>query len=380
MKIEIRKFSEGSWENVKGSLPQSTQAQLVIAFGDTALLKEPQHLEDLRTRYPQAQIIGCSTSGNIADTTVDEGTIVATAIYFEHTQTIATAQPIPTVEHSSQVGKTLVETLLQHPDLRHIFILAEGLHINGSLLVEGANAALAGRPISITGGLAGDGTRFSETLTIFNGTALPRQVVAIGFYGQRIKVNHGCVHGWETFGVNRKITKSIKNVVYEIDGEPALKLYKSYLGEEHAKNLPASGLRFPLMIHQEGSNEPLIRTLLAVDETTQSLTFAGDVPEGNVAVLMKTNIDGLIEAAGEAARQANLQTTQDALAIAISCVGRRLVLTKLVEEEICAVQDTLGDQFYLTGFYSYGELAPNMTQGMCNLHNQTMTLTTFSEE
>jgi hypothetical protein len=380
MKIEIKKYTDGSCENVKGSLPNPQSAQLAIVFGDRDLVADQSFFDSLRSQYPNAHIVGCSTSGNIADTVVDEGSIVVTAIQFERATVAVAHRQIQTPQDSSAIGKSLVQELKQHGNLRHVLILSEGLNVNGSSLATGANEALEdSSSIPITGGLAGDGALFKQTVTLCNGPGVPNQVVAVGFYGDALHTSHGCVHGWESFGVNRTITKSIGNVVYEIDGQPALALYKSYLGEEYASKLPGSGLRFPLMLKNEESGEPVIRTLLSVDEALQTLTFAGDIPEGNVAVLMKTNIDGLIQAAGTAAERAKIHSTEDSLAIAISCVGRRLVLTKLVEEEVCAVQEALGENFYLCGFYSYGELAPNMTQGRCNLHNQTMTITTITE-
>jgi hypothetical protein len=169
-------------------------------------------------------------------------------------------------------------------------------------------------------------------------------------------------------------------VLYELDGRSALELYKTYLGS-HTANLPASGLLFPLSLRGEGGEQRVVRTILGVDEETQSLTFAGDIPEGGYAQLMRANFDRLIDGAQDAATacaEVVGDHTPD-LAILISCVGRKLVLNQRTEEEVESVRNVLGENTVLSGFYSYGEIAPLMSSTKCELHNQTMTITTFME-
>ncbi|MFK5893853.1 MAG: FIST C-terminal domain-containing protein, partial [Pseudomonadota bacterium] len=189
----------------------------------------------------------------------------------------------------------------------------------------------------------------------------------------------GCHGGWSEFGAKHIITRSNGNILYEIDGEPALDLYKKYLGD-YAIDLPNSGLRFPLSIKEKDTDSEVIRTLLAIDEQDKSITFAGDVPEGYYARLMKPDIDVLIEGAGIAAKKINQANNKQALALTVSCVGRKIIMNQLVEEELESVQNILGKNVQLTGFYSYGEFAPFETQNLiCKLHNQTMTLTVIYE-
>lgn len=276
------------------------------------------------------------------------------------------------------VSQNLVKGLPDE-DLKSIFIISDGLNMNGTILAHNVNKI---KPNAlITGGLAGDDARFEKTLIIANDDAKDKRVVAIGFYGDNLHVSSGCYSGWDEFGAERVITKSIGNVVYEIDHEPALELYKRYLGSE-AKNLPGSGLRFPLSIKESENDENyLIRTLLAVDETQQSMTFAGDVPQGYFAKLMKTNIDGLIDGSELAAKDINQVNKNRALGLVVSCVGRKLVMKDLTDEELETIENTIGANVQLTGFYSYGELAPFSDKiKSCELHNQTMTLTVIYED
>jgi len=251
--------------------------------------------------------------------------------------------------------------------------------MNGSSLAKGANKAL-NHKIAITGGLAGDDENFEETWVIADDVAKENRIVAVGFYGESIEIKSGCFGGWNEFGVERRITKSIDNIVYEVDNQPALDLYKKYLGE-HAKDLPSSGLRFPFSVRTNENDRAVTRSVLAVDEEEKSLTFAGDVPEGSMARLMKTSIDGLIEGAEIAAINARVMHESNALGLVVSCVGRRLVLNQLADEEIEAINDVLGERVSLIGFYSYGELAPFSNEiTSCQLHNQTLTLTVIYED
>jgi hypothetical protein len=188
--------------------------------------------------------------------------------------------------------------------------------------------------------------------------------------------------GWSKFGPERTITKSKGNVLYEVDGRPALKLYKEYLGER-ASELPASALLFPMQISpKRDAKDKVVRTVLAVDESDQSMTFAGDMPEGSRAQLMLANSNSLIEGASTAAKVITdpPKPYSPSLTIAVSCFGRRLVLGERIDEEIEATMEQLPADTTMVGFYSYGEFSPVTGGRECELHNQTMTLTAISED
>lgn len=355
----------------------SKDADIVFTFGEREEFKDPESYSKLRSLYPNAHIIGCSSSGNVLNDSVSDAPMVATAVSFDSGSVKISVEDFSDKDDLKELSHRIVSKLPKE-GLKHIFILSDGLSMNGSFLAEGANEA-ADNNISITGGLAGDGTAFEETWVIADEAAKQNRVVAVGFYGETVSVESGCFAGWDEFGILRKITRSKNNIVYEIDGLPALELYKKYLGE-YADELPGSGLRFPFSIKKDADSNPVIRTILAVDEETQSLVFAGDVPEGYLARLMKTDTDGLIDGAESAAKRIDKTNTKSALGLVISCVGRRLVLKQLTDEELESIADTLGENVQLVGFYSYGELAPFSDKLMsCQLHNQTMTLTVIYE-
>jgi hypothetical protein len=377
MRVEQFRWTrrDGWWPTTPGGLGAS--AQLVLAFGGTELAKNTRLVEDLRQLYPSAEFLGCSTAGEILGTQVTDDSLVLTAVQFESTRVAGTSVSILETPDAFSAGARLAEAL-DPAGLVHVFVISDGLHVNGSALVEGLGSRLS-PDVTVTGGLAGDGARFDETVVAWNGPAIPGRIAAIGFYGSRLRVGYGSLGGWDPFGPERLITRSSGNVLYEVDGRSALALYKTYLGD-HARELPASGLLFPLSLRTEGGHG-VVRTILSVDEATQSMTFAGDVPEGTYVRLMKANFDRLIDGAVGAARTSYeaLGSVSPELAILISCVGRKLVLKQRVEEEVEGVRDVLGAGAALTGFYSYGEISPFTPSARCELHNQTMTITTLSE-
>ncbi|HEX9564520.1 MAG TPA: FIST N-terminal domain-containing protein, partial [Gemmatimonadaceae bacterium] len=350
---------------------------LVLFFAASEVMRDGQAIEELRALYPGAHVLGCSTAGEICDTEVTDGTVVATAIHFDHSRVHALYGRISDASHSSCEGRRLAEQMPRE-GLVHVMVLAEGLNVNGSELAAGLRAGLP-PTVAVTGGLAGDGADFKQTSVSLDGESKDGGIALVGFYGDRLRVGYGSLGGWDSFGPERMVTRSQGNILYELDGSSALDLYKEYLGD-HAAELPASGLLFPLSLRGEGTDPGLVRTILGINEETRSLVFAGDVPEGQYARLMKANVDRLIDGAQGAAGASYeaLGSGQPELAILISCVGRKLVLKQRVEEEPESVREVLGD-CVLSGFYSYGEIAPFANSVKCELHNQTMTITTLSE-
>lgn len=354
-------------------------AQLVLVFGETSCLKSSGWLSDLRLLYPKAIFFGCSTAGEISGTSVLNDSVVATAVYFESTSVKLACAGIEDIHQSHEVGRSLAAGL-DKQDLVHALVLSDGLSVNGSALVEGILKELP-PDVTITGGLSGDKDRFKETYVLCNGEPQRNQVGILGLYGKDLKVGYGSFGGWDPFGPERLVTRSEGNVLYELDGKSSLGLYKTYLGE-HAKGLPATALFFPLSIRSQGKPSKLVRTVLSVNEDDQSMTFAGDIPEGSYAQFMKSNINRLIDGALEAAEKSftGIAGVEPELALLISCVGRKMVLKQRVEEEVEGVQDILGNRAVLAGFYSYGEMSPTCQGEVCELHNQTMTITTMTEK
>lgn len=369
----FRYDEEGRWSS---PLPDvDSYRTLVLAFGSSNMIEQDAPLRELVRRYPNSVVAGCSTSGEIFDIGVSDNSLSVAVMKFSNAEVKFASSPVTGDADSYGAGKSLARQL-QGSALKAVLVFSDGLLVNGTDLTAGIDAHLPSS-VSITGGLAGDGDRFERTWVLVQGQPRTGYVTAVGLYGD-VEISHGSRGGWDKFGPQRVITRSNGNILYELDGQPALSLYKQYLGE-FASELPASGLLFPLQITDPHSPREVVRTILSVDEIAQSLRFAGDVPQGYGAQLMQANFERLVGGAEEAADIANKNLdVKNAVCLSISCVGRRLVLGVRTDEEVEAVLDSLPPGTKQIGFYSYGEISP-ITTGTCELHNQTMTVTTIAE-
>lgn len=375
MKIGTSVFTrEAGWAH---GLPADldSDSTLVLAFGAPELAADEAPFAELRRAMPRSRLVGCSTAGEIHGTAILDGSLVVVAAKLDHTEVRTATAPVARAS-SFEAGAALARSLARQ-DLRAVLVFSDGSDVNGSRLASGLRSVLGDTPVS--GGLAADGTRFQRTWVLAGERPRAGVACAVGLYGDRVRVAHGTKGGWDEFGPERRITRSKENVLFELDGRPALALYERYLGDR-ALGLPATALLYPLAIRATPDDEErLVRTVLAHSPADQSLTFAGDVPEGAYAQLMRANFDRLVLAAGDAATEcAPLAPAGESLCLAVSCVGRRLVLGARSEEETEAIADVLPRGATVAGFYSYGEIAPHGALG-CGLHNQTMTLTTVSE-
>ena len=374
--IQAYKLEGKSWKYLQKK--DKLKNPLVLVFGNRMLLEKNDVINDIRKEFPYEHLVFGSTAGEIIDNNVFDDSIVVTAIEFEKsTFEVRTQNILDHNKDAKKLGETLYNAIPKE-NLKHLFVLSEGTFVNGSSLIEGLEKNIS-NAIPISGGMCGDDAKFEKTLASYKENPKEGEVVLIGFYGDTLEISFASFGGWSTFGPERIITKSQANVLYEIDGQPALDLYKKYLGEK-ASQLPQASLLYPLNVTPEGKNEPVVRTILGIDNDNQSMTLAGDVPENSKVQLMMASVDAIAEGANEAAKLAmKNRKTNPQLALLVSCVGRKLVMNQRVEEEIERVQEVIGKNTTITGFYSYGEMAPFSGNTFCDLHNQTMTLTLICE-
>lgn len=378
MKVASLLYREGFFETERNDEQLSYDtAQLVLGFGARELVSDTVVYSKVKEKFPAADVVLCSSSGEISETEVLDDCICFSVLQFSST-VIKTAQiNIKDFSGSFEAGKALTQHI--SPDgLKLILVISDGGLVNGSELVNGINAVKA-ENVLVTGGLAGDAARFEKTVVGINGLPQQGQIVAVAFYGEKLMLSHGSLGGWESFGLERTVTKSKENVLSEIDNKNVLELYKNYLGR-YADELPGSALLFPLAINIPGNAEPIVRTILSIDEQERTMTFAGDIPEGSKVRFMKANFDRLIDAAsGAASACLEMNSFTPKLALLISCVGRKLILGNRIDEEVEAVSEIFGSNTVLSGFYSYGEISPVKPLSDCVLHNQTMTVTALNE-
>lgn len=353
------------------------QAQLVIALAAAQTYFTQAQIDQLHEQFTAAQIIYSSTAGEIFQEFIIEDTLMVIALRFDKTDIATACVNIGEVKNSYEAARQLVHQLPKE-NLKHILIFSDGNQVNGSQLVKGLNEATQGL-VKITGGLAGDGARFQKTLVGLNQIPKEGNIAAIGFYGHSIKITHGVHGGWEPFGPDRTITHSTENKLLEIDDKNALALYKYYLGDD-AQHLPASALLYPLSITLPDSTYPLVRTILSINEVEKSMVFAGELPVGAKVRLMKSNTSSITTAAALAVQNVlEDSTVSPEFVFVVSCIGRKLMLGSRAEEELETIHNNFPGTTVIAGYYSYGEIAPFPKEQTCQLHNQTITLTSFYE-
>lgn len=374
--VQLKKKINQDWQYLS---PKITLVNpLILVFGNRYMLENQTIYSQIRAMFPDGHLVFGSTSGDITAKEVDDQSITITAIQFENTTfNIKTCNLLDSGYDSFKTGEHLINQF--NPDkLKYVFILSEGSFINGSDLTKGLNATIQ-KDILISGGLCGDAARFEKTLASYNENPKPGEIIAIGFYGDTFEASCSIYGGWTPFGPERIVTNSTSNILYELDGKPALDLYKKYLGEK-SKDLPGAALLYPLNVKIENEKQSFVRTILNINEEENAMILAGDIPENSRVQLMMTNVDNIANASEMAAKQALEQRqNKQQLAILVSCIGRKLVLDQRVEEEIEEVVNVVGKDTVITGFYSYGEIAPFYKETNCQLHNQTMTITLISE-
>jgi hypothetical protein len=375
--VQATKLENQGWVFLQERRPLNNP--LVLVFANRYLLEDEKVIADIREKFPYEHLVFGSTSGEISGCDVNDNSISVTAIEFEKNTFIVKSDNVLNYDKKTKLlGQALYDAMPKE-NLKHLFVLSEGSFVNGSSLIDGIELDMKSY-VSVTGGMCGDDSRFEKTLASYKENPKEGEVVLIGFYGDTLEISFASYGGWTPFGPERKITKSKGNILFEIDGQPALDLYKHYLGDK-ASELPQASLLYPLNVIPEGKNEAVVRTILSINEEDNSMVLAGDVPENSRVQLMMASIDSIASGAQQAAEIAALSRKKPAeLALIVSCIGRKLVMNQRVEEEIEQVQEVIGKATAITGFYSYGEMAPfNGVNKACELHNQTMTLTLMSE-
>ncbi len=376
IKTEQFKYKENEW--VSNGDNTAKKAQLILLFGSRPALEEHgrEAIKNIKEKFPEATVVSVSSAGNIIGQEFDKDGLTATAIEFEKTKLKINVFEISTND-PSDLGNSIAIGY-DKTDLKSLLVFSTK-DINAGELVDGINQGF-NNEIPVSGGVAGDDLRFEKTYVGLDDELYENAIITIGFYSEHLLVSHGSKGGWNPFGPPRKVTKAEKNVLYEIDNQPVLDLYKEYLGAT-AEALPGAGLLFPFAIINEETGGFIVRGIQGVDEKTSSITLYGNVEVGQTLRLMKANHSVLIEGAGESAldTMSGMEPNKPELSILVSCVARYLALDQLVEEELEEVQHNLGESCTMCGFYSYSEFSPLKGVAGCFLHNQTMTITAFSE-
>lgn len=373
MRTKSYRYTHDRWSESFDTTMDSQSTLVLVFFESSSDIRN--QLQIIKATFPKSKIIGTSTSGEIQNAELIDHSIVCMIIQFHKTRLKISSTPI-SYESSAQAGKLIGDNLAA-PDLKNVLLLTESLDIDAADLVKSLDETLKEHQVEvpIAGGLAGGRQNSAKTFVIDDTTIRNNQAVALGLYGDDIQIFSGIGTGWAPFGPIRLVTKARRKTVYEIDGLPALKLYKDYIKED-AHNLPYSGIFFPLGIE----NETIVRSVAQINEAKNALILAHKIPENTRVQLMHSNVMKLIDGAAGALNGCTLDFSGNlsTAALIVSCVGRRLIMGQKTEDEIDIIKARLPKHTEICGFYSYGEFSPTASK-QNKLHNQTMTIIIFQE-
>ncbi len=346
---------------------------LVVVFAAHEYCDSPEPLLEICNYFPESKIIGCSSPVVIYDGLLLEGAIAVGIIRFEKTQIRLSFAPVSTFEASQTAGQHL-SAQLADVDLKGVLIFSDGATTEATDLVRGLQEMLP-PDVTITGGLAGSHT-LNDTWVLCDGELKRFHACAVGFIGHSVELTRATGGGWRLIGAECKVTRTSGRRLLELDGEPANTVYQRQVGSDIGFGLRESSARSPLAVRWPGLEMQIVRSVNSIDQESGTIELAGDIPEGVTVQVMTTTEDEILDGVDEAIERMRSKTIlpqNNALAVCVSCAGRRTVLLDKTAEEAALAQDGLGHGIHQIGMYSFGEISTT-SSGPPQSHNETITM------
>lgn len=376
--MEIKKliYNDGSWsENFPKDM--DSPKTIVLIFGN-----DEQRVQEVIKAFPKSHIAGSSTFGEIYGGHVYDKTVSVSVIKFSDVKIKSVEVPFTDYAESYNTGVKVFQEL-NEDKLSGILVFTKGLVFNGDQFAKGINSK-NNKNVLIGGGMAGD-PEVKDTWVISKQGKRTQAVVAVGFYGDNFQMMISTESGITPLGVERTVTKSDKNILYEVNHKPALEFYREFLGDNF-KDLTKSAIQYPIAVSKDYkiSQAELVRTPYTINEKDQSVTFTGEVPEGLQIRLMMAGSENMVSGSEKAAQDTKTRIKKakgdPAFVLLVSCASRKMVMGEFTEEEIDMVQTVLGQKDYtISGYYAFGEIV-SAQGGTCVLQNQTINLISFYEK
>ena len=377
-------LNESSQEAIKEALDQASKSlqgnipSFLMLLASPTVYDQQELVNFLKSRCPGATLVGCSTSGEISSVSGSrDGSLALMAIYSDKIKFVAgvgkNIQKDPR-EAGRELSQSVGKTGKNKPEAA--LILPDGLAGNGADIVRGV-LDVFGQDFRLAGGSAGDDFQFKKTFEYFNDEVLTNSVVGVGLYGE-FHFGIGVRHGWIPIGTPRIATKSKSNILYELDGRPAIEMYEDYFGRDRTlisdkEPLAKFAITYPLGISAPNKDGYLIRDPITADKNG-AITCAAEIPEGSQVYLMIGSREEAIDAAADAVQKALDQVKGKTIkaAFLFNCIARKKLLMNKKQEEVDRIIGMLGREIPLIGFYTYGEQAPLGGEiATCSFHNET---------
>ncbi len=346
---------------------------LIVVFAAHEYCDSPQPLEELCNAFPQSKIIGCSTPVVVCDGALLEGAISVGIIRFKHTQIRLSYASVQAFEESRTAGQNLGKHLAD-AGLKGVLIFSDGVTTEATDLVRGLQEILPPN-VTIAGGLA-SGHTLDDTWILCDGELKRFHACAVGLIGNTVELTRATGGGWRLIGAECKATRTSGRTLFELDGEPAKDVYQRQVGSDVGFGLRKSATRYPLTVRLPSLEMQIVRDVNSIDEESGAIELAGDIPEGVIVQVMTTTEDEILDGVDEAIERMRSKTIlpqNNALAVCVSCAGRRTVLLEKTSEEAALAHDGLGHGIHQIGMYAFGEISTT-SSGPPHVHNETITI------
>ncbi len=357
------------------SKPINEKRLLVLCAFDRLGEQQPDYAT-LREKFPNAEIVIFSTSGHFISSKIHDNEPVVSALELETSSFEVKNYTNADYETNLAMGNAIGNDVRN--SVKGVCIISDGGMVNGTRLIHGINSKI-NCEVPIFGGMAGDSTRFKKTLVGLNSDPKSGEVVAITFYGDSLEIKSNCDSGWNSLGLEFKITSSVENKLFELNHKNAYDVLYEFLAPDNQEDFAKTTLYYPFLLVEDGIGN-VIRTPILVDHENKSLTYAGDMPEGAIVKLMKSGTMQLLDSTVDVAKYCVSENQKPSFIFATSCVGRRVVLDDMANEEFTELQSVFGTESHYFGFYSYGEFSRTGVEENCKLHNQTLAVAVITED
>jgi hypothetical protein len=338
-------------------------------------------LEQINAQWPGIALIGCTTDGEMSSHVLFAEDSLALVLLsgnnFSAVSGVARSVSTDVAESIRASVNDAVQRLAGRggnggaPSL--CITMPDGLTVSGSAALNALRAAL-GDAVPIFGGTAGDQWRFKGTKQ-FHGTEVLSDSVPFLLFGEGVVFSFGVDTGWRPIGREGRVTEVDGHVVRAIDGRPATEFYREFLGNVDITHLT----EYPLAVTADDGRGFYLRAPGRTDEATGCIHFLGDVPDGARVHITTTNRDQILDATRTSFQHALNDFPKSsgvegkpALALCISCAGRKQILGSRTQEEARIVNELLAG-VPAAGFYGYGEIARLGEDGISHYHNETFT-------
>ncbi|MDD4938697.1 MAG: FIST N-terminal domain-containing protein [Candidatus Omnitrophica bacterium] len=338
----------------------------------------------------QVPIIGCSSAAVICNAGIFKHGVAVMLLSMPAHMHFSVACVKDIKEKTAlNAGRELGERLLHgFRDMRRdlSIIFSDGLIEEGSNLINGIQERL-GKSFPLAGASASDNMRFLRTYLYFNQEVLTDSAVGI-LLGGKLNFGLGIKHGWKPLGKPRTITRSAGNIIYEIDGKPAVKVYEEYLARELPqlqKEIRLVSTLYPIGMFIPGEEEYLLRNILEI-ENDGWLRMQGNVIQGSLVRLMigtkKSCLNATRQALDEAKRNSfpaadiNKGEIKNAVFV-FDSTSRYTLLRREANQELQIIKEGFGKDVPIIGLYTYGEQAPLKAisyHGQAYFHNQSIAI------